>query len=74
MDVSNSNVANGTMEQMDGGNFLVTVNQVPEGEFVVMMNGEDTTTSSYFQRQTTTQMSQTKVTVKVQLSSYFTWH
>ncbi|XP_053477848.1 von Willebrand factor A domain-containing protein 7 [Ictalurus furcatus] len=68
VDVSNTNVANGTMEQMDGGNFLVTVNQVPEGEFVVMMNGEDTTTSSYFQRQTTTQMSQTKVTVKAVVS------
>lgn len=72
VEVSNANVAKGTIEGMGGGNFLVTVNQVPEGEFVVMVKGEDTTTSSNFQRQTTTQMSLSKVTVKVQVSCYFT--
>lgn len=74
VEVSNTNVVNGTIKGMSAGDFMVTVNQVPEGEFVVMIKGEDTTTSSYFQRQTTTQMSLSKVSIKVQLSSYFTWH
>lgn len=71
MEVSNTNVVNGIIKEMGGGDFLVTVNQAPDGEFVVMIKGEDMTTSSYFQRQTTTQMSLTKVTVKVQVSSSF---
>ncbi|KAB5581480.1 hypothetical protein PHYPO_G00176230 [Pangasianodon hypophthalmus] len=64
VEVSNANVANGTIKELGDGNFLVTVNQAPEEEFVVMIKGEDKTTSSYFQRQTTTQMSLSKVTVK----------
>ncbi|XP_060782340.1 von Willebrand factor A domain-containing protein 7 [Neoarius graeffei] len=69
VEVSNTKVANGVIAEMGGGDFLVTVNQVPEGEFVVMMKGEDMTTSSNFQRQTTTQMSQSQVTVNAVVNS-----
>ncbi|KAM9476622.1 von Willebrand factor A domain-containing protein 7 [Clarias gariepinus] len=64
VDVSNDNVVYGTIEEMSGGNYLVTMDRVPDGEFVVMMKGKDTTTSSDFQRQTTTQMSLSYVIVK----------
>ncbi|XP_056092844.1 von Willebrand factor A domain-containing protein 7 [Rhinichthys klamathensis goyatoka] len=64
MEVSGVKVSNGTIEKMGGGDFLVTVKEVPEGEFVVLLKGKDKTFSSLFQRQTTTQMSQSKVTVK----------
>ncbi|XP_058237738.1 von Willebrand factor A domain-containing protein 7-like [Hemibagrus wyckioides] len=69
VEVSDASVVNGTIEEMGDGNFLVTVNQVPEGEFVVMMKGKDMTTSSYFQRQTTTQMSLSKVIIKAVVGS-----
>lgn len=71
MEVSGVKVSNGTIEKMGGGDFLVTVKEVPEGEFVVLLKGKDKTVSSLFQRQTTTQMSQSKVTVKVQTSFFF---
>lgn len=66
MEVSGVKVSNGTIEKMDGGDYLITVKEVPEGEFVVLLKGKDKTSSSLFQRQTTTQMSQSKVTIKVQ--------
>ncbi|KAK2852407.1 hypothetical protein Q7C36_007608 [Tachysurus vachellii] len=69
VEVSGANIVNGTIEEMGGGNFLVTMNQVPAGEFVIMVKGEDTTTLSYFQRQTTTQMSQSKVVIKAVVDS-----
>lgn len=71
MEVSGVKVSNGTIEKMGGGDFLVTVKEVPEGEFVVLLKGKDKTVSSLFQRQTTTQMSQSKVTVKVQTAFFF---
>uniref|UniRef100_A0A672QL57 von Willebrand factor A domain-containing protein 7-like n=2 Tax=Sinocyclocheilus grahami TaxID=75366 RepID=A0A672QL57_SINGR len=64
MEVSGVKVSNGTIEKMGNGDYLVTVNEVPEGEFVVMLKGKDKTFTSLFQRQTTTQMSQSKVTIK----------
>uniref|UniRef100_A0A8C2KG00 von Willebrand factor A domain-containing protein 7-like n=1 Tax=Cyprinus carpio TaxID=7962 RepID=A0A8C2KG00_CYPCA len=64
MEVSGVKVSNGTIEKMDGGDYLITVKEVPEGEFVVLLKGKDKTSSSLFQRQTTTQMSQSKVTIK----------
>jgi len=70
MEVSGVKGSNGTIEKMGGGDFLVTVKEVPEGEFVVLLKGKDKTFSSLFQRQTTTQMSQSKVTVKVQTALF----
>lgn len=71
VEVSGVKVSNGTIEKMGGGDFLVSVKDVPEGEFVILLKGKDKTFSSLFQRQTTTQMSQSKVTVKVQTAFFF---
>ncbi|XP_072533297.1 von Willebrand factor A domain-containing protein 7-like [Salminus brasiliensis] len=69
VEVSGTRVAVGNTQQMGGGDFLVTVSEVPEGEFVVMMKGEETATSSRFQRQSTTQMSLSKVIIKATVDS-----
>ncbi|XP_067261338.1 von Willebrand factor A domain-containing protein 7-like [Chanodichthys erythropterus] len=69
VEVSGVKVSNGTVEKMAGGDFLVTVKDVPEGEFVILLKGKDKTFSSLFQRQTTTLMSQSKVTVKAKADS-----
>ncbi|XP_051559968.1 von Willebrand factor A domain-containing protein 7-like isoform X2 [Myxocyprinus asiaticus] len=69
VEVSGLRVSNGTTEKMGDGDFLVTMNEVPEGEFVVWLKGKDMTSSSLFQRQSTTQMSQSKVTIKAMADS-----
>ncbi|XP_048052804.1 von Willebrand factor A domain-containing protein 7-like [Megalobrama amblycephala] len=69
VEVSGVKVSNGSIEKMAGGDFLVTVKEVPEGEFVILLKGKDKTFSSLFQRQTTTLMSQSKVTVKAKAGS-----
>ncbi len=66
MEVSGVKVSTGTIEKMGNGDYLVTVNDVPEREFVVMLKGKDKTFTTLFQRQSTTQMSQSKVAIKVQ--------
>lgn len=65
VEVSSSGVAMGTVQEMGRGNFLVSVGSAPAGEFVVLLKGEDTSTSIQFQRQSTTEMSVTPVSVKV---------
>ncbi|XP_063076020.1 von Willebrand factor A domain-containing protein 7-like [Engraulis encrasicolus] len=65
LEVSGSGVANGTVEHMGEGNYLVSVESAPAGEFVVLLKGQDTVTSSLFQRQSTTQMAVTPLTIKV---------
>ncbi|XP_072534535.1 von Willebrand factor A domain-containing protein 7-like [Salminus brasiliensis] len=69
VDVSGTRVVDGKIHPMGGGDFLVTVSEVPEGEFVIMLKGEETATSSRFQRQSTTQMSLSKITVKATVDS-----
>uniref|UniRef100_A0A8K9WXP8 von Willebrand factor A domain containing 11 n=1 Tax=Oncorhynchus mykiss TaxID=8022 RepID=A0A8K9WXP8_ONCMY len=62
--VSGSEVVSGALEDMGNGEILVTVTNVPAGEFVVLLNGTDVVSSTVFQRQSTTQMSVSKVTIK----------
>lgn len=63
-------VSNSRITGMDGGNILVEVDAVPGGEFVILVKGTDEETKSEFQRQSTTQMSVSKVNIKVrELSS-----
>ncbi|XP_030643664.1 von Willebrand factor A domain-containing protein 7 [Chanos chanos] len=64
VEVSGAHVSKGTIKEVGGGDLLVTVTEVPGGEFVVLLQGEDTTSSTLFQRQSTTQISRSKVTVK----------
>lgn len=59
------NITDGTMATMGNGDTLVTVDAVPEGEFVVVLKGTDKVSNSEFQRQSTTQMSVSKVNIQV---------
>ncbi|XP_059184933.1 von Willebrand factor A domain-containing protein 7 [Centropristis striata] len=56
--------SNGTTTDMGNGNILVTVDSVPEGEFVVLLKGTDKESKSDFQRQSTTQISVSKVNIQ----------
>ena len=60
-------VRNGAITDMGNGHILVTVDEVPEGEFVVILKGTDKKSDSTFQRQSTTQMSVSKVNIQVSL-------
>nr|XP_020451861.1 von Willebrand factor A domain-containing protein 7-like [Monopterus albus] len=57
-------VSNSTMTDMGNGDILVTIDVVPEGEFVVALKGTDKVSKSEFQRQSTTQMSVSKVNIQ----------
>ena len=70
-------VSNSTTTDMGNGDILVTVDAVPEGEFVVILSGTDKLSNSEFQRQSTTQMSVSKVNIQVGLlifSSHPVYH
>lgn len=58
-------VSNSTTTDMGNGDILVTVDAVPGGEFVVILRGTDKLSNSEFQRQSTTQMSVSKVNIQV---------
>ncbi|KAM4750227.1 von Willebrand factor A domain-containing protein 7 [Anableps anableps] len=62
-------VINGTMTEMGNGDFLVTADVVPEGEFVLILKGTDNVSNSKFQRQSTTQMSVSKVNIQAAVES-----
>ncbi|XP_056265192.1 von Willebrand factor A domain-containing protein 7 [Pseudoliparis swirei] len=62
-------VRNSTTSDMGNGDLLVTVDHVPEGEFVVLLKGTDKVSASEFQRQSTTQMSVSKVNIKAVVDS-----
>ncbi|XP_053190732.1 von Willebrand factor A domain-containing protein 7-like [Scomber japonicus] len=61
-------VSNGTTD-IGNGDILVTVDAVPEGEFVVILKGTDKESNSTFQRQSTTQMSVSKVIIQAMVDS-----
>ena len=61
------NVSRGSTTDMGNGDILVTVDAVPQGEFVVILTGTDAVSGSRFQRQSTTQMSVSKVIIMVSL-------
>ncbi|XP_060950440.1 von Willebrand factor A domain-containing protein 7 [Limanda limanda] len=57
------------MTEMGSGDILVTVDEVPEGEFLVVLTGKDKETKSEFMRQSTTSMSVSKVNIQAVVSS-----
>uniref|UniRef100_UPI0037E8EEE0 von Willebrand factor A domain-containing protein 7-like n=1 Tax=Semicossyphus pulcher TaxID=241346 RepID=UPI0037E8EEE0 len=61
--------SHGRATEMGNGDILVTVGAVPEGEFVVSLNGTDKVSNNVFQRQSTTQMSVSKVNIKAVVDS-----
>uniref|UniRef100_A0A668A4N0 Uncharacterized protein n=2 Tax=Myripristis murdjan TaxID=586833 RepID=A0A668A4N0_9TELE len=72
---SGSREVNGSLQSVGSGNYLVTVNGVPEGAFVLRLRGEDsttsrsTTTSSSFQRQGSTQIRTSSISVTAQANT-----
>lgn len=55
----------GKITDMGNGEFLVTVDKVPTEPFVVLLRGKDKLSKTDFQRQSTTQMSVSKVNIQV---------
>lgn len=53
------------MTDMGNGEILVTVDKVPSEPFVVLLRGKDKLSDTDFQRQSTTQMSISKVNIQV---------
>ncbi|GAA6216347.1 von Willebrand factor A domain-containing protein 7-like [Lates japonicus] len=62
-------MSNSTMTDMGNGDILVTFDEVPEGEFVVILKGTDKVSNSEFQRQSTTQMSVSRVNIQAVVDS-----
>lgn len=62
-------VSNSSLTDMGSGDILVTVDAVPDGEFLVILRGKDKVSNSYFQRQSTTSMSVSKVTLQSVVAS-----
>ncbi|XP_028311428.1 von Willebrand factor A domain-containing protein 7 [Gouania willdenowi] len=60
---------NSSLSALGNGDFLLTVDSVPEGEFVVFLRGTDKESKSTFLRQSTTQMSVSKVNIKATVDS-----
>ncbi|KAI3352264.1 hypothetical protein L3Q82_005241 [Scortum barcoo] len=62
-------VSKGKTSDMGNGDILVTVDAIPEGEFVIILKGTDKLSQSEFQRQSTTQMSISKVSIQAAVDS-----
>ncbi|XP_013873968.1 von Willebrand factor A domain-containing protein 7 [Austrofundulus limnaeus] len=62
-------VTKGAISDVGNGDILVTVDVVPEGEFVVVLKGTDKVSNSEFQRQSTTQVSVSKVNIQAVVGS-----
>lgn len=68
VEASGSKTINGTLERVADRDFLVTVNSVPAGEFVVRVIGERSSSRSsnnLFQRQSVTQNRASSVVITV---------
>ncbi|XP_034544761.1 von Willebrand factor A domain-containing protein 7 isoform X2 [Notolabrus celidotus] len=72
-DSSRSTEVNGSLQSLGSGNFLVTFREVPAGDFVVRMRGEDSSSGSRspnsFQRQAATQLKTSSISVTVQANT-----
>ncbi|CAM4483557.1 unnamed protein product [Leuciscus chuanchicus] len=73
VEASGSDVVNGTIKAVGATDFLVNVDKIPEGAFVVQLKGllNDSTRSlpSQFQRQSPTQQKGSRVTITAQPNS-----
>lgn len=72
MPVSGAGDVNGTVEAVGGGEFLVTIDELPMGDFNIHLTGETSTGSgdtrsspTLFQRQSSTQLRASSVAVTV---------
>lgn len=67
---SPENISNSLLTDMGNGDILVEIDSVPDGEFVILVKGTDKQFNNEFQRQSTTQMSVSKVNIKVSQRMY----
>lgn len=67
---SPENISNSLLTDMGNGDILVEIDSVPDGEFVILVKGTDKQFNNEFQRQSTTQMSVSKVNIKVSQRTY----
>ncbi|XP_029997020.1 von Willebrand factor A domain-containing protein 7 isoform X2 [Sphaeramia orbicularis] len=72
-DSSGPTEVNGTLQSVGSGSFLVTFTDVPAGDFVLRLKGEDSATSrsthSSFQRQASTQIKPSSISVTTQTNN-----
>ncbi|KAM9363653.1 von Willebrand factor A domain-containing protein 7-like [Symphorus nematophorus] len=73
-DSSGPREINGSLQPLRGGNFLVRFSGVPAGDFVVQLRGQDKSSTSRsslssFQRQASTQIKTSRVSVTAQASN-----
>ncbi|XP_061888792.1 von Willebrand factor A domain-containing protein 7-like [Entelurus aequoreus] len=73
-DSSGPTEINGTIQSLGGGNFLVTFSELPAGDFVVRLRGDDSSsltksTPVSFQRQASTQLKTSSLSVTAQANS-----
>ncbi|XP_051939466.1 von Willebrand factor A domain-containing protein 7-like [Hippocampus zosterae] len=73
-DSSGATEITGALQSLGGSNFLVTFNEIPAGEFVVRLKGEESSSSSRstpssFQRQGSTQIKTSSISVTAQANS-----
>ncbi|XP_061625323.1 von Willebrand factor A domain-containing protein 7-like [Phyllopteryx taeniolatus] len=73
-DSSSQTKVNGTLQALGGSNFLVTFIEIPTGDFVVRLRGEDRSSSSRsapsrFQRQASTQMKTSSISLTAEANS-----
>ncbi|XP_061686107.1 von Willebrand factor A domain-containing protein 7-like [Syngnathoides biaculeatus] len=73
-DSSSETKVNGTLQSLGGSNFLVTFTEIPMGDFVVRLRGEDRSSSSRstpsrFQRQASTQIKTSNISVTAEANS-----
>ncbi|KAM9792685.1 von Willebrand factor A domain-containing protein 7 [Neosynchiropus ocellatus] len=73
-DSSGPTQVNGTLESLGGGTFLARFNDVPAGEYVVRLNGEESNSTTRasagsFQRQASTQMKTSSISVAADLNN-----
>ncbi|KAL4640631.1 von Willebrand factor A domain-containing protein 7-like [Arapaima gigas] len=65
-EASGSGEVKGTVEDLGHGQYLVSVDRVPKGQMVLLLKGLDKNTSSLFQRQSSTQLTVSKLTIMAQ--------
>ncbi|XP_067437736.1 von Willebrand factor A domain-containing protein 7-like isoform X1 [Thunnus thynnus] len=73
-DSSGPTEVNGSLQELGGGNFLVSFSNVPAGEFVVRLRGQDNSstsrsTTSSFQRQASTQIKTSSISITAQANN-----
>ncbi|KAM9856777.1 von Willebrand factor A domain-containing protein 7 [Aulostomus maculatus] len=73
-DSSGPTEVNGTLQPLGGGSFLVRFSDVPAGEYVVQLTGEDSSSTSRsshnrFQRQASTQIKTSSISLTAQVNN-----